>query len=75
LEALKRAVMLKIVYLKRGLLLFLQGVNERFYDLLKGRPPSPGMLFGLRSISLASLIIWSLHQDLDREDFIVLIGT
>jgi hypothetical protein len=75
LEALKRAVMLNTVYLKRCVLLFLQGVNERFYDLLKTRPLSSSKLFGWRPFSLASLIIWPLHQNLDREDFIVLIGT
>jgi hypothetical protein len=37
---------------EKGLLLFLQGVNERLYDLLKTRPSSSSMLFGRRSISL-----------------------
>jgi hypothetical protein len=56
--------------LENGLLLFLQGVNERLYDLLKTRPSSSSMLFGWRSISLASLIIQFLYKDHNGQDFI-----
>jgi tyrosine-protein phosphatase YwqE len=58
LKALKRAVMIELCILVGIFSAFIQGVNERFHDLL-----------GWNYVSVTSLMIWTLYEVLMEKIF------